>query len=135
MVAITNTTWMDSICATWEKGFIEINTFNLCKWTLCIATKLLALYLILKIHLQLINFELRGKGVSKSYYLVKIKTQNPWPFSNIVNLYHSKPPQRMGFININKKNTWKIHIFFQPLHLIFLHLLRIFFIMHLWFLI
>jgi hypothetical protein len=100
------------------KGFMKINIFNLCKCpshqrVLCLATKPSTFYLILKIHLQLISLQLSVRGVNIQILLSckEWSLQSMIFFFDVVNLNHSKLPQKNGLININRKNIWKIHVF------------------------
>jgi hypothetical protein len=63
------TSQIDFIYAKGEKVFLKsipstcVNILAI-KWTLCLAIESLALYLILKIHLQLIGLQPYGRGIS-----------------------------------------------------------------------
>jgi hypothetical protein len=99
---VASTIWINSICAIGENislKSIPSTHVNLLitKQALCFGTKPLALYLILKIHLQFTDIWLGGRGVSIQVLLsYEDLTQNPWFFSNVMNLHHSKPPQQNG---------------------------------------
>ncbi len=46
---------------------------------------------------------------------MKIETQNPWPFSNVVNFHHSKPLQKNGVDQHQQKKHMKDSHLPQPL--------------------
>jgi len=139
MVVTASIAWITYICAMREKVSLKsmpstcVNPLAT-KWALCLAChraiKPSTLYLILKIHLQLISLWSCGKGINIQI-LLSCKDWNLKSMAFFQCCESSKTSQKNGVHQHQPKNTYEIFKSSSTIVEFFLHFSRKFFIFHL----